>query len=508
MKKFQFASAVAAALLLASCSSDAPDAPNNGGQETTPDSEMMYMSLKLAHSATRAGADGKAKEGETKISSVNLYVYDSNECIYSNVTTDIAVDKDNAAYDDAYFQVSKTAFGLLRGAAGNNLHIYVVCNADKLTGTNQLTTFNPAETALQGKELTNLPVSEITTADHFTMTGSTIVSLKVPTPADNVEENGNTRDTAWRMVEAAINVDRIAARLDFNMGSSVTGTDKAATTFNFVGATIINENNNAYLYHHGSADREGTALFYHINPSFTAPAYYKELAKTSADETATFAEMMTASETNPVYTTNGFAYVLPRTNTKNTDATVADVTYIAMEYTFSNTITEAAKNAADDNAKVMFVYDGIMIGSYADFENYVDKEGNMSRQNLIRAWYAEAKRLGANTPAEIVAKLKTFTVDQLYYYEPDTNGLYHTYFYKAISVDNSNKTNFNAITEAAKKYMILRNHVYALNVASIKGIGLPGYETPVTIDPKTYEWWVELTINVNPWVSVANEWDL
>lgn len=495
MKKFQFLSAAAVALLLASCSSDAPDAPQpvNGDNNSA---DMMYMSLSLKTTGTRA--DNNAKDGESTIDDVTLYIFDKGgNCKYSNTTTDIDS-------NTAYYQVSKATFKLL-AEYNDELNVYVVCNAPET-----VTPFYMEENDLRELVWTvDLP-AEDETGRHI-MTGAETLKLNALTD-QNMKEEGNSRGTAWKIV-TTLGVDRLTARLDYAMLDEVTLTDKAKTTFKFEGVEAFNINDREWLFHHGASKYNDTAEFFNNNVWDAANnVFVKETSKELIAHDIYKPFAVPTLKKSTVYHANGsFQYVAPRTNTLGKgEASFADVTYVVMKYSFTNDFTVAD---LEGNYPVLFVYDGEMIGGVNNFAGYTND--NSSRQNLIRSFYAEAKRNSKGDDSKILDELKKFNDEGLYYYEPEvdeTNGAvkYFTYYFKAVSKVNPADYDDSVWANMADgvKYGVLRNHVYTLRVNSISGFGKPGQYTPNDIDPTQKQWWIDMTITVNNWTAVANDFDL
>ncbi|MEG2761227.1 MAG: fimbria major subunit, partial [Mucinivorans sp.] len=85
-----------------------------------------------------------------------------------------------------------------------------------------------------------------------------------------------------------------------------------------------------------------------------------------------------------------------------------------------------------------------------------------------------------NKPATTLEQLFTAYTDGLCYFRVD---LWNT----ATSTDKN------------KSWGVLRNHIYSVNIKSIKGPGRPAFP----IDPNTpldEESWIQVTVDVEPWV--------
>lgn len=485
MKKFQFLSAAAVALLLASCSSDAPDAPQpvNGDNNSA---DMMYMSLRLKTNTTRAEGDETVNPDEA-INNVTLYVFDNaGACLYSNTTTDI----DNGI---AYYQVAQTTFKVL-ASTNQTLDVYVVCNAPSEYGT-----FFQTKDDVRAFEMTVAAADvagKLANADNgYVMAGST--QFTVSKADDSVIEGGNKKEDAFEIADN-VNVDRLVARFDYKMADTPAVEGNAdGFTFTLAGIETVNRNNKVWMFHHG----------HETSYTVAKPAFFfntkQDWIKYENPSTTNFAcaAFKTYAKSIP---TGRQDFILPMTN-KEDVATYDDVTFVVLKYKFE-------KEGVTDKNRTLFTYDGEMLGFAEDLKNYTNED--KARENMIRGFWATAMRYENmteanqnNTTLEVGMKelIDENLEDGFAYFAPDqeTNE-YYTYYCQPVSI-NTATDGFKDLKHYAK-YRVDRNTIYSLNVSKITGFGKYGNETPGVIDPDLKKWWIDLTISVNDWNEVDNTW--
>lgn len=375
MKKFQFAAGLLAVGLLASCSSDAPEMPNNTANSGNGEETVATLAVRIAPSVTRAEGSEVAENGESKITSVRVYVQDAtnNSAVFTGYTETL---NNNVAQ----IAITQEKYDALT-VTDKQYKVYVVCNDNK-----DMTTLNLEQEAND--------IDNVALKDNFTMTNVSADPVTLAT-----EE---TKGTKIVKVVEPIEVERVAVRYDYTAPAAMNIT--AATDANknnsikleVAGAVLKNLNGKDYLFPHKGGNVFGTGAWTTLKDGITTAGAFN-----------------TYDYTKDINHTYGFALSNPGDVTKFFD----NFTYAAFKVKMDLSGSEKFKDMTGN----LYAYNHILLGNKEALLTGDFKTGDDTTDNMLKDMVA-----AANQAADFAEAWKA--MPGYHVYSPDTEGNYYTYY--------------------------------------------------------------------------------
>ncbi len=476
----------AAALSFSSCSSN--DDLTGGGTQSQADG--VYMTLKISGATshgTRTGVtadkttEKDGTEAESTITEGMMYIYDGNTCVFKKVIT------------KEMFKTQPT-----QTTAGVTEPIKVAVTGDIKTNKAYYVYFLANNTSV------NDPL-----ADGASFTASTQGGADFATEKKFVmfNQNDGTKEAAHSTVTftdeaksaehpanaGEIKLDRVVARIDnpsIKEGVTVTPATDTKTSINvadvvagitYEGYAASNLNNNSYVMQNW--DKNFATL--NVKWGEAANKYY--LPKSS------FGTLYKGENLDQFSKNNTYAF-------ENTTTDVNDATAIYFKVRVS--LKEPVKAASDFQDGTFYRYDGRLYTTIQEIFDDAATGAIVNPFNLLTVDQVLAKIKDASTGKLIEEGDALAKFRQDYKIEVYREGV--MYYRWAIS-DNAYKL-FIA-SETTHTYSVLRNSIYNLTVTKISEIGkdVPNGPEP---DDKNPNYYMDVTVKINPWVLNAQEIEL
>ncbi|MDE5888338.1 MAG: fimbria major subunit [Muribaculaceae bacterium] len=507
MKLFKYAASLAALAMLGACSSEDPEMPVTSENYDGPTS---LISIKIDQSGITRATDPNeiAEMGESNIKDVQLIITDlagTNE--YVNDIAEFKTTDSDIDGSVAYFEVPSVNFEMMksRQELGQKFLIYAYVNgkankAAKLDLTTLTTGSIPSDRKFAEK-------------DQFLMSNAQKYEVKLHAPGT---ATGKDKASAWMITGSAegeastIEVARIAARFDYKpkkdgqtVNEEYTALSDDDIKITIDGMSVNTLASTAFILPQWNSDGKPTTTYHAFQKD------EKEYAVTT-DVTVT----SLATYDGHIYDlTSAKAYVYGRPNSfhSDQDGVYTKAAYVAIKAHFTSTKYAEAMAAKQD----IYALGGVVLGTFEDIKSY-QKDGKGAYnptipddltadqktvietvKNKVNEYLDIANFTVTETNTEANIKKKLNDVLSPLVYKAAADGNYYTYYAKRI-VDNPDATN------DAKKYVIYRNHVYSISVASISFLGLtgdeykPGDKEIVSSGEKLL---IDVTMEVSKWVT-------
>lgn len=556
MKKLNLLSAAAMAMVMASCASDAPDAPN---PNVVDDGEYAYITMNFGANTTNGTRDDATEQGtqdERQISDVVLYLYnkgtnnDGSRII--TLSASRVEDKSIADIDNGYvpnwtnkaaqnetggtvkFKVSKTTLNTLTNYAGKDVNYFMVCNG----GTDLQFTDATVQNVIRHKVLEN-KISATPAAGDFIMGGTGEITFNDYTaPAETDENPVGGKANPWNMFSGTntIEVERVVSKVSatFPEASHASNkyTENQSIPMQLISYAFVNQNTRGFLfgqYVKGGAIDASTNISqtdyndittteagnYNFDRSYwllpASDPYYSNLGGITQPNTNTVTTSHRINTiTNNSIVTDGLAkvnYFYPNTTYK-AKAKYADLTYIAFKFKIADDVTSSGeyptelKTILDAGVRPIYSMNGVLIGGYENFKDFTNPPtGNKLNENDIHQMWKTIDDLGLSTPEAKEAKLKELFGDTgLLEFKPE-GGVYYVYYYHPV-MDNS------AATADYWKYAMRHNTVYNITMGNLLQFGYPLDWDPDDEPVDNSDKFIQLKVSVKNWRSVTSTYDL
>ena len=476
----------AAALSFSSCSNN--DDLTGGGTQSQADG--VYMTLKISGATSHGTRTGVATPNTTEngtgaestITEGMMYIYDGNTCVFKKVITK----------DMFKTQPTQTAAG--------------VTNPIKVAVTGAITTGKKYDVYFLANR-TNVDDPIAANSIFTSATGGADFATEKAFVMFN--QNDGTKEAAHSTVEftdaaksadnpahaGEIKLDRVVARIDNPLFAETAKTvdDAAAGTtknvakvvasFDYVSYAASNLNNNSYVMQNW-ADNFTTL---NVKWGETATMYFQP--KNS------FGTLYNGANLDKFGTSNTYAF-------ENTTNDVNEAT--AVYFKIKANLTDAEKATADFEDGTFYRYDGRLYTSIQAIFNDAATGAIVNPFNLLTVDQVLAKIKDATTNELITDETKLAEFRETYKIEVYREGM--MYYRWAIS-DNVYKPFIES--ETTHTYSVLRNSIYRLNVTKINEIGKDVPNGPDPDDPnKNPNYFMDVTVNINPWVLNAKDIEL
>ena len=476
----------AAALSFSSCSSN--DDLTGGGTQSQADG--VYMTLKISGATshgTRTGVTAdkttteNGNEAESTITEGMMYIYDGNTCVFKKVITKEMFQTQPTQTTPGVTKPIKVAVtGDIK--TGKPYHVYFLANRtnidNPIAATSIFTSTNGGADFAAEKAFVMFNQNDGTkAAAHSTVTFTDEAKSETkPAHADEIK------------------LDRVVARIDnptIKEGvTTVTPADNTTTSINvadvvegitYEGYAASNLNNNSYVMQNW--DEKFATL--NVKWGEAANKYY--LPKSS------FGTLYKGENLDQFSTSNTYAF-------ENTTTDVDDATAIYFKVRVS--LKEPVKKASDFKDGTFYRYDGRL---YTTIQAIFDDAANgtiVNPFNLLTVDQVLSKITDASTSKLTENEETLASFRQTYKIEVYRQGV--MYYRWAIS-DNAYKPFIES--ETTHTYSVLRNSIYRLTVKKISEIGkdVPNGPEP---DDKNPNYYMDVTVNINPWVLNTKEIEL
>lgn len=435
MNTRSFLTAALAMILFASCNNE-NDAVDNGA--ASGEDAYIGVTIQLPEGAITKAADGNATTEETALKSLKVYCWQTGAAGGMGAPTEVTISGANVT------------------DKGNNTYLLKVAIPGKVGANNVFVAANTAP----NPSLDNAAVSGLASAMADNTAGFAMYSSEIVTVTASKEV---TKESIENGTEGANNVNttlrRVVAKVALT--SSLTATDPTT----------------------GLADGAGGGMLYDIKWEIS-----RKTNKFFPIIKGTFSDVATVTSPHDAMT-DFEANTIPATQVPNNTAAVS------IKYTNENAHTGGVFN--ENNTTAVHVTAVFAPGN----EKYVSNvTGSAPTWNII-------KGAGAMVQGTTFYTLKT----------TDGNLTAGTYFnldganaYVTAKGSGTLESLFNTYTnglchwaiwlhDGTKKYGVLRNHMYSLNIQSIKAPGYP--EIPETEDPITEDAWIQVTLDIEAWTK-------
>lgn len=488
MKKFQFAAGLLAMGMLASCQSDAPDAPNVGPY-TGEDGEGTYVAMRInLNNATRATAsDANAFDYESKINDISMYIYDGTTQLFSVQSEQLsAIDNDGNVY--AYFKIGTGRESILKNHAGNSLTIDVYANV----GGNGN---NVAAVAINNPgDEDDMTPARSSISNWFLMSGKTEGTLS-DTKREFTLSGTTDKATAWVInsgeegTAAKVNLVRLATRFDYVAPTAgtkdaegfYTATGDENLKIKVMGLAINTHERNTFWFQKSAVTSvtPGAANDYHQKKNTT-----EAIAPQAGVDTCNFS----LSNHNYRLLEGKRCYARPHYVAN----TVENLCYGYASYVAVKTVFKHATKIGDSKADV-YAVDGVLLGTW----NYL--KGKKASDFVTGA--TEESKLGYILAAATNGDEATFAANsevEVFKYDNAAEG-YVSYYNRYLSGSKKNIGNKD-LTSADVD--LQRNHIYQISINSFAGVGQNGTKRPNDPDFTDETVWIDLDVNVTAWKLV------
>lgn len=445
MKKFQFAAGLLAVGLLASCSSDAPEMPNNTPVDNGTKGEM-FLSIRLDANNTRADETEEGTIEESKIEDIHLFLLSGDNLIFSAQAN---------SYSDfvAKFKVSNVTYSDLvrRQAANEDFTVRVIANSYANTGANITTDFTASTEVVTW------------TDNKFIFSGLATGKLAAPVTG------AGTEDKPWRIngvdgSAAVVALDRLASRFDITAG----GEAKATTSDNTLQMTVVGMK---------------------VETWSNATNWFKQAT------TPALADGRKLEQMKDYTYVSGTTYARPII-AKSGD--IKDVAFAAVQVKMTSTNTEMAKAMEAD--QTLYAYKGYLIGSVEmmNTEGFEFKaEGEKAEPTIVAEINKAINDLKAVNGGK-VNELNLTVANGFFAYDSDKSEKHNYYTYYSSRIK----------TGTEKIGTVERNNIYRLSANSFFKLGTNGNYVPEEDPtPTTTDMWFDLQVSINPWLVNTNAWD-
>lgn len=515
---------------MASCASDAPEAPNTSA-ETTGDG--VYVTFNIGDKLTRAlgdaGDEDPGNATETKINDVTVYLFSSTgQYIFSGqvktATTGEQYFEETQSEDKTYytggkahFKVNAGTFTSLKQYAGQTVNFYVVCNSDE-NASADITTSIRTESDLINKTVTkavSMPTPANAKPGSYIMTSHYTATLNTFVNEENAETVYGSKENPWdafTQVGAAgntdITVERIASKFTYAFDDEE-GVADQGLTFTFQGATPVNENQTVYLFKHfantgSSSDFASTTNWTDLK-LISASGYSKLTSVRPNPETFTDATL--GSHTYSYKNGNSHLY-MPMTCVDNKTA-YNRITYMAFDYTL--TAVDEAKNKDLYDAftahNTLYSYNGILLGDKDMMANYTNPDyvpsDKVNASEIISMYNAAKAKDEADIDQALYDLYKDAGLRQFKY----ENGAYHVYYFHGILCNAYNSQKPTQVCHW-DFFGVYRNEIYEIGVNSIKAMGYPGYWIPGQVVEESVDTYFDMNLTIKNWTKRDNKFDL
>lgn len=506
MKKFQFAAGLLAMGMLASCQSDAPDAPNvgpNGGLEEGP-TTMVAMRINTGASTRAFGGDANATAAECKINGIVVYVMDGDQTAMTLVADNIVDEATDDNAQVAFFNIGSVRKAILEGLTGKEVELKVFANVIE----NGHTPFGEFDS----KNWTEL-VSWSTT-NGFLMTNSDEAKgeLQPSTNTVNKEING-TQTNVWLLNSKEdgtntvnVTLTRLATRFDVEevdqasapnyKGNNVyTSTNQSSLEITLEEVAINTHEKGTYWFQQ-DADAAGMTPgaarnFYTFNGTVTVPNVTpaKTFNYQSDDCRKLLSNQTWKTKNNGSF--YGTYYARPHyvSELPEGENNYQRASYVAYKASFTDaTLITAGK-------EYCYAYNGILLGTLdkmqgKSWNDYVttEDEGLKAVLNLAN---------GITSDADFQEKVADVKAVRSYKAE---GGKFYTYYNRVLQHTPGEIS--------ANNTDLRRNHIYAISVKSLNGLGHDGKKIPNDPDDDDTMIWMELDVQVKDWTPNSANKDL
>lgn len=476
----------AAALSFSSCSSN--DDLTGGGTQSQADG--VYMTLKISGATshgTRTGVTAdkttteNGNEAESTITEGMMYIYDGNTCVFKKVITKEMFQTQPTQTTPGVTKPIKVAVtGDIK--TGKPYHVYFLANRtnidNPIAATSIFTSTKGGADFATEKAFVMFNQNDGTkAAAHSTVTFTDEAKSETkPAHADEIK------------------LDRVVARIDnptIKEGvTTITPATDTKTSINvadvvasisYEGYAASNLNNNSYVMQNW--DEKFTTL--NVQCGEAANKYHQPKSF--------FGTLYKGENLDKFSTNNTYAF-------ENTTTDVNDAT--AIYFKVKVALTETAKAAADFNDGTFYRYDGRLYTSIQAIFNDATTGVIVNPFNLLTVDEVLSKIKDASTGKLTENEETLATFRQTYKIEVYRQGV--MYYRWAIS-DNAYKPFIES--ETTHTYSVLRNSIYRLTVKKISEIGkdVPNGPEP---DDKNPNYYMDVTVNINPWVLNTQEIEL
>ena len=475
----------AAALSFSSCSSN--DDLTSGGTQSQADG--VYMTLKISGATshgTRTGVTAdkttteNGNEAESTITEGMMYIYDGNTCVFKKVITkDMFATQPTQTTAGVTKPIKVAVTGDIK--TGKPYHVYFLANK---TDVNDPIAAASIFTSTTGG-------ADFATEKTFVMfnqnDGTKEAAHSTVTFTDDAKSETNPAHAG------EIKLDRVVARIDnptIKEGvTTVTPATNTTTSINvadvvagitYEGYAASNLNNNSYVMQNW--DEKFTTL----NVKWgEAPKYFQPKSF--------FGTLYKGENLDKFSQNNTYAF-------ENTTTDVNDAT--AIYFKVKVALTADANNTSDFKDGTFYRYDGRLYTSIKAIFDDAATGTIVNPFNLLTVDQVLSKIKDASTGKLTENEETLATFRQTYKIEVYRQGV--MYYRWAIS-DNAYKPFIES--ETTHTYSVLRNSIYRLTVKKISEIGkdVPNGPEP---DDKNPNYYMDVTVNINPWVLNTQEIEL
>lgn len=514
MKSLKYIAGFAALAMLGACSSDAPEIVGN--QNEVVDLDARYISMQIENAATRATGDENDETHVTGTSTENA-IFDIQIIIEDNTTKDVIVSAFNTGDitdNIANFKISSFAYNTLTSAntASKILNLYVYVNGKK---------YGVSDDGLSVTSMNSTFADDTWDLSENNNKGFLMSAAKQFTPNNKGTEDGvGTSTKPWDFT-TEVKVDRLAVRFDYegkNTNDIYTLDSDNTVQLKIVAIAPETRANSTYRVpqYSSTGKPDGMSPFITGLPVTTAistdansmgytidnkPCLVKSSTMTVYGKPNSLTnEVSSSTSTKDLFKLAPYAIVkaeILTTNTRISDSkTIDNEPVYALNGVLLGGLTYLHNKAKDEHGKVDITN---------PYES-TDPEYNQFNDALliINGFLDQCRSISDKSAFQ--KKLEDDLVESyhLVKFTPvkvDDENHYYTY-YSSLIVHNNEKSN------VYEKYMVLRNHIYNLGVASIKFIGhgyncAPEHTLPTGEKKDTY---IQLTVKPAKWtLNTKNE---
>lgn len=529
---------LAALALLASCSDEKVDNPNQGGNNGL---DAAYFSVNITQTSntrTETGNQGKENPQDYEKAIKNVFlVFTSNDDKVLAVSESYSgndVETTKSGFTKV-FKVNATNVQNLADKSG--VKVYVVCNGTTLNYTKDEDIQKPL--SLDSKEDDKF-WDKSTDGKGFLMTNAN--SVTVGDFEANIDWTRYTETSPYVIVET-VKVQRAMARFD------ICTTQPEKNTFNgitatFEGAAIVNMSKSFNAFKSVVENKDATPVLLgeetatnFVYDPFAAKknALNKETNAGSGNEgkfSTYFFYDVTAEENQP----GKLTYTWPTASsgtvtdgkddpTEDNETTVTDQingrTYYLWKYCTPSTITDPDNQRNGNTTGIVFKAELTITGDtpekwgeedmYAYNDIFYGTKDKLA-QTAANPSDADARQMAfvynsisvaeGQQPTEEQLKAKGFKIFK------QIGGKYYAYYYYW-NRHNALYTGANDGNMTPMEFGVVRNNVYKLAVTKVSGLGYPGEDTPDPNnpdDPPTdKEGYFSVTVEILPWEVRVND---
>lgn len=541
MKLTKYFMPLAALALLASCSDDKVDNPNQGGNNGLDAAYFTITVTQAEGTRTTTGSQGSEtpQTSEQTINNLTLVFVDENTsgnergkvlAISDMATPANAVTNGTTSFKQT-FKVAGTNVEALSGKS--NVGLYVVCN---LKGLNYSLGNVDVQKTLSYTEDNNEYWSN---GNGCLMSNSEAVKVDGPLPNDWT----NYTESEPYPLGKTIKVQRAMARFDVCTAQPATNTVNGIKVV-MEAVSMVNISSNFFLFKEVGTSTNWVLLakeeadnFVNDPKASEKESLTKKGDSPSSDKDFTDLFLNPAGLTKPNSMTwssftqledealkrNGFTQENdPNKETEPEGNPVKSRDYYFWRYTTPSTITNEEKQLNGNTTGIVFKAELKKVSDETVIPGWEEND-MIALENVIYGDLAAVKKIAADpkdaaqqrvaylynnispasndTPSNAELTAAGFSV-----YPVEGNKYYAYYYYW-----NRHNAVYNAPNDGDMGIMefgVVRNNIYKLAVTKISGLGLPGDQTPDPDDPdepKDKDGWFSVSVQVIPWEVRVND---